>query len=192
MGEMADYYNERDIDEMVDYDLNPGYIETPGGWCIPASQAPEPFTFPGATRGGIKYPTPTKETHMGLTPKQKVRKLEAELDSNLTLQKTLREEEVKLRNDIRRADIPNQPPRDVGDMFRVVVQFTPRGPHYTYLLMRNANRWYTTGVSEEQKRFDSWSALAGWLNSTNWHSDLQLLDEVGKSFPTKHAGEVPF
>jgi hypothetical protein len=184
---MADQYD----DGRYDGDMNPGYIEMPGGWCVPAEQAPEPF-FPGATRGGIKYPTPTKETHVGLTPKQKVRKLEAELDSNLTLQKTLREEEVKLRNDIRRADIPNQPPRDVGDMFRVVVQFTPRGPHYTYLLMRNANRWYTTGVSEEQKRFDSWTALAGWLNSTNWHSDLQLLDEVGKSFPTKHAGEVPF
>lgn len=130
---------------------------------------------------------------MGLTPKQRVRKLEAELDSNLTLQKTLREEEEKLRDNIRKADIPNQPPASAGDWFQVEVQFTPRGPHYTYLLARNANRWYTTGVSEEQKRFDSWSALAGWLNSTHWHSDLQLLTKAaGMTFPTQRTVEPPF
>lgn len=147
--------------------------------------------MPGATRGGIKYPTPTKETHMALTPKDKVRKLEAELDSNLTLQQTLKQEEQKLRDDIRKADIPNQPPRD-ADKFAVVVQFTARGPHYTYLLARNANRWYTTGVSEEQKRFDSWSALCGWLNSTYWHSQLEELATTGNTFPTEHSAQVPF
>ena len=129
---------------------------------------------------------------MGLTPKQKVRKLEAELDSNLTLQQQLRAEEEKLRGDILKADIPNQPPVRGGDWFKVVVQFTPRGPHYTYLLIRNANRWYTTGVSEEQKRFDSWPALAGWLNSTHWHTELHVLDEAGKSYPTEHRGQPPF
>ena len=144
--------------------------------------------------GGTADPftPPQKAKAMALTPRQKVRKLEAELDANLTLQQQLQQEELKLRADIRKADIPNQPPREVGDMFKVTVQFTARGPHYVYLMTRNANRWYTTGVSEEQKRFDSWSALAGWLNSTYWHSDLQLLEEAGKTFPTEHHAEPPF
>jgi hypothetical protein len=39
-----------------------GVIEMPGGWRVPAGQAPEPFpveevpAFPPVPRGGIKYP----------------------------------------------------------------------------------------------------------------------------------------
>lgn len=138
--------------------------------------------------------TPPKGTTMGLTPKQKVRKLEAELDANLTLQQTLQKEAKELRDEIRKADIPNQPPREVGDMFKVEVQFTPRGPHYTFLLARNANRWYTTGVHEDQKMFQSWAALCGWLNSTHWHSSLKPLEEAKDRvpYPTEYKTEPPF
>lgn len=175
MGDMADYYGERE--EEYDFRIDQHIIRT--------------GSYPRHTPKDQRVRS-SKGTPVALTPKQKVRKLESELDANLTLQATLLKEEQKLRADIRKADIPNQPPREVGDWFKVTVQFTARGPHYTYLMTRNANRWYTTGVAEDQKRFDSWSALAGWLNTTYWHSDLQLLAEAGKSFPTEHHAEPPF
>ena len=207
MGDMAEYYDEREDP------LDDGYTELAGGWCIPNSQL---TGYPFAVRGGIKYPASAaaqrrlstqkprrsngwnleqrlaQEKAMALTPKQRLRKLESELDSNLTLQTTLQQEEAKLRDEIRKADIPNQPPHTAGNWFKVVVQFTERGPEYTYLMVRNANRWYTTGTSEEQKRFDSWSALCGWLNSTHWHSNLKVLEEAKGSYPTERTVEPPF
>ena len=218
MGEMAEYYDERydcgesnseRTDRMADEHgfahTSIGYVPITarrGGIKYPAR--PDQPRDPGLPLVGSRIGNRTithatlhhwpaqKDTTMALTPKQKLRKLESELDANLTLQQTLLKEESKLRDEIRKNDIPNQPPRDAGDMFKVEVQFTARGPHYTYLLMRNANRWYTTGTSEEQKRFDSWSALCGWLNSTHWHSQLKLLTETGLGFPTQRTLEPPF
>lgn len=148
-----------------------------------------PFTV---QRGGIKYPKP-KGTTMTLTPKQKVRKLEAELDKNLDLQHVLQLRADDLRAEIKKVDIPNPPPRGAGDMFVVSVQFAPHGQHYTYLLTRSGVRWYTTGTKEDQKMFPSWEALCAWLETTHWHSNLGQLAEVGaRKFPTRHNPQPPF
>lgn len=149
-----------------------------------------------ARRGGIKYPTskgtPVATTPKKLTPKQKVRKLEAELDSNLTLQQTLAQEEGRLRADIRKYDIPDEPPAR-HDMFRVAVQFSARGPQYSYLLTRSGGRWFTTGTKEEHKVFPSWAALCEWLNGTYWHSRLDVLGvDLERAYPTERTDEPPF
>lgn len=137
--------------------------------------------------------TPTKGAAVTLTSRQKVRKLEAELDSNLTLQRQLKDEEELLRRDIRKADIPSPPPASAGDMFRVIVGFSTQGPNYTYLLARVGDRWFTTGTAEDQKKFDSWEKLCEWINSTARHSPVERLQVTGKTnWPTEHTGEVPF
>jgi hypothetical protein len=169
---MADYYDEREEIEATERGVR----------------------IPQARRKNWPNTTATKKgSAVTLTPKQKVRKLESELDSNLNLQKMLREEEIRLRQDIRKADIPNQPPAGAGNMFRVIVRFANGGPDYTYLLARVGDRWFTTGTSEEQKMFPSWQKLCEWINTTYWHSHVERLVVTGKTnWPTEYTGEVPF
>jgi hypothetical protein len=127
------------------------------------------------------------------TAKQAVRRLESQLDANLTLQQVLKQEEERLRQDIRKADVPNPPPPSAGNMFRVIVQFASGQPMYTYLLARNGDRWYTTGTKDDQKLFDSWEKLCDWLNATYWHSHVERLVITGKThYPTEHTLEPPF
>lgn len=147
-----------------------------------------PYILPGARRRSTPKGKP-----VALSPKQKVRRLEAELDANLNLQQTLADEAQKLREEIRKADIPGPPPTSAGTMFRVEVQFTARGMTYTYLLTRSGGRWYTTGTAEDQKMFKSWEALCAWLNSTYWHGNLDQLEvKESRRWPTEHTTEPPF
>lgn len=168
-------------------------VVLPGGWSVPADQVPG-FPFNNLdrlltpTRGGMKYPTKgSSVTTKKLTPKQQLRLKESALDSNLTLQRTLKAEEEALRADIRKFDIPNPPPPRAGDMFRVAVQFGAGQTVYTYLLARSGDRWFTTGTREEHKVFESWDALCAWLNTTYWHSNVERLVVTGSiSWPTEH------
>lgn len=171
-----------------------GHTELPGGWCIPNSQMlgwPFDRLITAPRTNLIPNPTP-KGTHMPSTKNPRLRKLESELDGNLTLQKTLLEEEARLRADIRRADVPPEPPAQ-HTMFRVRVRFSTQGPDYTYLLIRTGSRWFTTGTSEEQKKFDSWFALCEWLNSTMDHSKLDVLGvDIDHAYATERSPEFGF
>ena len=180
---MADQYDDGRYDSRDTY----GHVVLPR--MAATSIGFVPITAPS---GGIKYPHRKAHT-MALTPKQKVRKLEAELDSNLTLRKVLEQEEARLRAEIKRADVPPPPPSSAGDMFRVIVRFSDGGPNYTYLLARSGDRWYTTGTSPDQKVFSSWEKLCGWINSTAWHSHVERLQVTGKGhWITEHTEDVRF
>jgi hypothetical protein len=168
MGDMADYYDDRDSDVGIYH----------GTGLRPRRYTPK--------RKARTMATPKK-----LTPAQKVRVKEAALDANLTLQQTLKAEEAALRADIRLLDVPPAPPESAGDMFRVIIRFSTQGPNYTYLLARVGDRWYTTGTVEDQKVFASWEKLCEWINSTAWHSHVERLQVTGKgSWITEH--EMPF
>ena len=193
MGDMADYYDEREdpLDGMAMTSI--GFVPITarrGGIQYPQKNTPRPRRSNGWGQR-TKERTTMANTPKKLTPKQKVRKLEAELDGNLSLQQVLKAEEERLRADIRRHDVPPPPPASAGDMFRVIVRFAQNGQGYTYLLARSGDRWFTTGTKEEHKVFADWEALCTWLGTTFWHSHVERLQVTGKtSWPTQF--EMPF
>lgn len=185
MGDMADYYDERE--DPLDGYYNPGMEH---GRRTPRPRRSNGWNQVNTPPKGTTMPSPKKRQ---LTPKMRVRQLESELDSNLSLQQQLKQEEERLRADIRRADVPNPPPASAGDMFRVIVQYAGRGPQYTYLLARTGDRWYTTGTQPDRQVFDSWAKLCEWLNSTFWHSHVERLQVTGKTnWPTEFGQEPQF
>lgn len=127
------------------------------------------------------------------TPSTVVR-IEAALDLNLTLQQQLKQEEHKLREQLRQADIPAPPPEEYT-MFLAEVQFAEGGGIYEYLIHRSVERdhWCTTGSRPEHKRFASWEKLCAWLNGTYWHANLTPL-QLGepRRFATEFTTEAPF
>lgn len=127
------------------------------------------------------------------TPSATVR-IEAALDLNLTLQRQLKEDEAKLREQLRTSDIPAPPPEEYT-MFLAEVQFAEGGGIYEYLIHRNvgADHWCTTGSRPEHKRFKSWEALCAWLNSVHWAAPLSVLQVTEpRRFPTRFTTEPPF
>jgi hypothetical protein len=172
MGEMADYYNERDIDEMVDYDLNSGYAKTSMGYL--------PITAP---RGGIKYPKPKGHTMPERLTKAQI---EQELRVNDELINTLRRSRAFLQKQLATA-LPAEPPSNCT-MFTVSVRFKMRGKRYQFLILRSGGRYWTTGTGADHKRFESWQKLCEWLESPDVydHSDIEVLKGSGQqvSFDT--------
>jgi 8-oxo-dGTP pyrophosphatase MutT (NUDIX family) len=162
---MADQYD----DGRYDGEMNPGYIELPGGWCVPKDQAPEPFAYPAIERGGIKYPT---RTHTMETNEQR----EAELRAINALREELSTRAADLRRKIRANKIPLAPTVAVGDSFAVDVKFTSSGPHYRFLLQRVPGKgWYTTGQKPENAQFPTWEALVTWLRGPDVHSHSSVV-----------------
>ena len=187
-----------------------GVIELPGGWRVPPDQAPElrdqhrispelafvrahPFTV---QRGGIKYPTPTKETHMPerLTKAQ----IEHELRLNTELINTLQRSKVFLQKQLATA-LPAEPPSS-NTMFTVSVRFAMRGKRYQFLILRTERGYYTTG-KDSHGYFPDWRALCQWLEGPDVysHTALEILKSSGKglSFETGRienldTGQAPF
>lgn len=183
MGDMAEYYDDRDSDI---------YNPKDDRW-YPRGHPSAPK--PRRRNGWNQVNTPSKGKPVALTGKQKLRKLESELEANLSLQRRLREEAADLRNDIKKVDVPDEPPVNAGNMFLVEIQYTggTNATMYEYLLMRCGKRWYTTGVKDEHKIFNSWLELCTWLNSTYWHGGLSTLGVVeARRWPTEYTEEVPF
>lgn len=200
MGDMADYYSERDEEEAMTREYPPGhrfsstprrYVDDPVTPASRAAYANRPRSY---NYWGRQFKTPARKAHTmaNASKNPRLRKLESELDANLSLQRQLQQEAQLLKDDIRKADVPAEPPAR-HDMFRVMVQFSTQGPQYTYLLARSGAGWYTTGTKNEQKKFDSWFALCDWLNSTAWHSPLDVLGvDIEQAYPTERTGQVPF
>lgn len=172
------------LDEEFPHDLEPGMLIT---------------GYSGKGHGGYGHRTPknqritsTKGTTMALTPKQKVRKLEAELDSNLTLQQDLKKEEVLLRKDIKLADTP-EPTPSMGTKWWISVQFHSGAKEYDYLVMRVGDVYYTTGTGKSAV-FRTWWEFVAWLDAeTIYHSAMvPLITTSGKGpLATKPPTEVP-
>lgn len=184
MGDIADMAAEDEYFNGPYGTYEPGHIEMPGGWCIPKSQAPEPFTFPRIQRGGIKYPKPTKETYVP-EPRMTKAQIAHELQSNAQLQEMLRQRRLELQQ-LERKAIPAEPLNYL--MFTVAVRFKMRGKRYQYLILRNGNAYFTTGTNTGQKMFPDWEALVAWLEGPEVysHSDFEILQSAGKvvSFDT--------
>jgi hypothetical protein len=212
---MSDQYD----DGRYDGDMNPGYIEMPGGWCIPAEQAPEPFTFPRIQRGGIKYPKPpsvldgvSEEARRFIvhnwnipgrnTMPERLTKAQIahELKLNTELINTLHRSRAFLQKQMATA-LPAEPPSNCT-MFTVSVRFKMRGTRYQFLILRSGKKYFTTGTKAEHAKFDSWQALCEWLEGPDVydHSDIEVLKGAGQqvSFDTGTLvaegtiGEPPF
>lgn len=177
-----------------------GYTELAGGWCIPNSQMTGwpfgPRSLPiTAVRGGIKYPTPQKETPMTRMTKAQI---ENELRLNTELMDTLRRSRAFLQEQAKSA-IPAEPP-SIFTMFTVAVRFKMRGKRYQFLILRAGGTYWTTG-KDKNASFPSWEALCAWLEGPDVydHSPVEILQGAGKvvSFESgriesESTGQVPF
>lgn len=132
-----------------------------------------------AVRGGIKYPTPIKETHMP-EPRMTKSQIANELRLNAELQETLRKRRVQLQKQARQA-IPAEP-QDPFVMFSVSVKFKMHGPSYHFLILKSGGHYWTTGTKKDQQVFSSWETLCEWLEGPEVysHSDLVILKSAGK------------
>lgn len=141
-----------------------------------------------AVRGGIKYPTPTKETHM---PERMTKsQIEHELRVNDELIKQLRVRRQDLQRQAATA-IPAEPPSNCT-MFSVDVQFKFRGKRYQFLVLRSGSKYFTTGSGPEHKKFENWAALCAWLEGPDvyTHSDLEVLKSGGTAVSFESGGLV--
>lgn len=134
-----------------------------------------PITAP---RGGIKYPTPTKDTHTMISKRDE---LQYELTLNESVRKQLEERAKEIRATIAHLNIPPAPPSRDGDAFAVDVKFKENGRAYRFLLYRHGGVWFTTGGRPEHSQFPSWPALVKWLRSDEvfWHSAVVKLQITG-------------
>lgn len=175
MGDIADMYGEDAIyNGTFDGDMNPGYIEAPGGWCVPAEQAPEPFTFPRIQRGGIKYPTPKGNAMPGKITKENSEALAIAAAAKRIAGEQLIEEANEL--DKRAALIRRPEPRGDWNRWVIDVRFAKGGMLYTYLVLRAGRRYYTTGTGDD-RCFSSWKAFVAWLDEkTVEHSAMIPLE----------------
>lgn len=183
MGDMADYYDDRD--EQI-----------PRGRYYPDNILADTFIgrVPIAVqRGGIQYPKP-KETHMA-EPRMTKAQIEHELRVNTDLLAELRKRRVELQEQKAKA-IPGEP--RTFSMFSVAVRFKMRGKFYQYLILRNGTQYFTTGTKDGQKMFPSWEALVAWLEGPDVysHSDLEILSSAGKvvsftSGAVERTGQTP-
>ena len=148
-------------------------------------------------RGGIKYPTPKKETHM--PERQTKAQIQQELELNRNLIQQLRERQEDLLA-AQKVALPAEPPSS-NTMFTVSVRFTMRGKRYQFLILRSGGRYWTTGSGAEHKRFDSWEQLCQWLEgpSVYDHTNIEILKGAGRvvSFDTgtivdEDKQQVPF
>lgn len=149
--------------------LSPGFGYDPGfGYGLPLT----------APRGGIKYPTPTKETHM--PERQTKAQIDQELQLNRTLIEKLRERQVELLAQ-QKVALPAEPPSSCT-MFTVSVRFKMRGRRYQFLILRSGGRYWTTGTSPGHKRFDSWEKLCNWLEGPEVydHTNIEILTGSGQ------------
>ena len=174
-------------DQYDDGRYDPGCIEMP-----------EPFTLPRIQRGGIKYPTPTKEAHMP-EPRMTKAQIDHELRTNTELMTALRHRRNQLKKERQKA-IPSEPPPNFT-MFTVAVRFKMRGTRYQFLILRHGGVYFTTGGRPEHAQFSSWEALCEWLEGPEVydHSDLEILkaSNAAVSFTsgaieTAPIGEPPF
>lgn len=174
MGDMADYYDDRNDPVEVYHSQTDQWL--PRG----DPRLPKPRRS-NAWNGHL----PTRKAHtMGLTPKAKVRKLEAELDSNLTLQQALRKEEAALRQDIKLADRP-EPTPSMGTKWWISVMFKAGGHEYDFLILRVGQTYYTTGTNNSGV-FPSWEAFVAWLDSeTIYHSAMVPLNTTSGTIALK-------
>lgn len=199
MGDMADYYMDREQQEYDEMD----FAELPGGWCVPPDQAPElrsqnsispelafvrahPVT---AQRGGIKYPKRKEPMSTNKRDPEYALKLTQKVIA------ALQQEEAELQKQI--AQAKTVVPRPAGNRYRVHVYFGSHGKRYEFLLLRCPDgRWFTTGTSEETKSFRDWPALVAWLEGpdVHSHSDLIELADSGTTYNLKTGAQtgVPF
>lgn len=153
-----------------------------------------PFTV---QRGGIKYPTPTKETHM--PERQTKAQIAHELKLNEGLLSSLMERRNQLKRDLQTA-FPAEPPSYT--MFTVSVRFKMRGSRYQFLILRSGKKYFTTGTKIEHRMFDSWEQLCEWLEGPDVyeHSNIEILQgakkvvsfESGRIENEDPAGQAPF
>jgi hypothetical protein len=176
-------------DDMFDGEPNPGYIEKPGGWCVPADQMPGwPFDqYIPTLRGGITYPKPkgTEMTRRDRVPLQKQLRTAEEL-------RTALDEHIEAMRKLVRDAIPPEPA--TTSRYAVDIYFTPRGKRYEFLLLRTDDgRWWSTGTSEQTKMFRNWKALYEWLTGPDVHraSDLRVLEYRGADYKLDLGETVP-
>lgn len=129
-------------------------------------QSPPPRL--AAPRGGIKYPYQpiTKEAPMAQSVTQKLAALKNKQE-NLAAEIATLERAVKAQR--------LAPPSSDQQWWTVDVRFTPGGALYTYLVLRHAGMYYTTGTGED-KRFMTWGALLDWLGGMASHSAMLPLE----------------
>jgi hypothetical protein len=158
-------------------DANPGHIELAGGWCIPKDQMPGwPFDrLLTPVRGGMKYPTPTKETHT-MAENENTQDSAEMLEEMLEMRKRLDLQIAKMQKLIHKQRYPKVPSKADGDMYMIDVKFDPAGKTYRFLLLRTPNGWYTTGTGDTA-HFETWTALVDWLRGpdVHWHGAMQKL-----------------
>jgi hypothetical protein len=154
MGDIADMYMEDEIyNGTFDGDMNPGYLVAAGGWCVPADQAPEPFTFPRIQRGGIKYPKP-KGNAMARTRQQEIAAVNKEIEGLVAKRDRLQREQT------RRRSWP-APPR-TQSRWSITVKFDT-GKEYEFLVVRpESGGYFTTGTKDGH--FPTWAGFLKWLD----------------------------
>lgn len=158
-------------------DMNPGYLEMPGGWCIPADQIFEgwgPLTAPQ----GIMHPPTKKETHM--PERQTKAQIQHELEMNRSLIQQLRERQQDLLR-AQKVALPAEPPSSYT-MFTVSLRFKMRGQRYQFLILRSAGHYFTTGTKKDQQVFSSWDSLCEWLEGPEVydHTNIEILTGSGQ------------
>lgn len=88
---------------------------------------------------------------------------EAEALADLRTARTLLENAE--RNLVIAREAKNLPgePSAVFKRFTFTIEFPGNSKQYEFLVVRAASGWYTTGTTEETKRFGSWHALVRWI-----------------------------
>lgn len=173
MGDMADYYDDRD-----DYPGYGTYQPRPRRARTNRTALHPRYGLPiQAVRGGIQYPKPKGPTMPERLTKAQI---EHELRLNDQLLKELRSRRQDLQRQAQTA-LPAEPPNYT--MFTVSVRFKMRGQRYQFLILRSGKKYFTTGTKVEHRMFDSWEKLCEWLEGPDVydHSDLEILQSSGKA-----------
>lgn len=159
MGDMAEYYDERDSDVC-------------GGFS-PFQQFANDVHTGTVRRGGIRYPQPTKKgTRTMTTSSDRI-----ELQKALDLRETLNQRISLLQEKV--AQRPEEPSAAHGDAFAIDVKYSTRGTRYRFLFQRGPKGgWFSTGQKSDNSYFPTWDALVDWLNGPDvaWHSALVALN----------------
>lgn len=85
------------------------------------------------------------------------------LDNIAAARRVLEAAEADLRRIRDAKRLPVLPAPELGDRFSMVVRFPGQSKTYEFLLIRVNGFWYTTGTTNETKRFNSWEALVKWV-----------------------------
>lgn len=145
-----------------------------GGW-----STPQYYTYPAISRGGIKYPLSAEaqrrqsKENTVTTPRQcKQEELDRLKAKRTRLEAKMDKTEIQidtLSAELKRLERPAPPLEQY--QWRIQVRYQPDGKSYTYLVLRSAGMFFTTGSGAVGK-FNSWEDFLGWLDTAHSYSPM--------------------